>query len=102
MTDDAAPITRCDDTVVIRGAALPLLCRCTLALIQRRHRDGLSASPLLIEACRTLYRACMSRERHFLASNTVAESSWRGQNGEHVDSAEAPHRKAPPQQPFTW
>ena len=58
MTDDAAPITQSDDGVLISGAALPLLYRSVLALIARRSRDGLAASPLLLEARRTLYRAC--------------------------------------------
>jgi hypothetical protein len=37
--------------------------RSVLALIQRRHRDGLAA-PLLQEARRALYRAVMSQPRH--------------------------------------
>lgn len=33
-----APITQCDDGVLIQGAALPLLYRATVALIARRSR----------------------------------------------------------------
>ena len=65
---DPSPITQHDGTVLIRGAALPLLYRATLALIQRRNRDGLTASPLLQQACTTLYRATMSRAVYALAT----------------------------------
>ena len=64
MTDDAAPpITQRDGVVLISGAALPLLYRSVLALIARRSRDGLAASPLVLEARTALYRACMSAQR---------------------------------------
>jgi hypothetical protein len=83
-------ISQHDGAVVIRGAALPLMYRATLALVAKRSRDGLRASPLLQQAVTVLYRACtMSRERHPLAETSPPESSWRGQNGELVDSAEA-------------
>jgi len=38
---DPPPITQVGRTVVVPGPAIPLLYRCALALIQRRHRDGL-------------------------------------------------------------
>jgi len=78
---DAAPITpTCHDGVLIRGAALPLMYRSTLALIARRHRDGLAASPLLLEACRILYRATLSQPRHNIAHLALAESRCTGQD----------------------
>ena len=43
---DRAQITQDGASVVVSGAALPLLYRATLALIARRSRDGLAASPL--------------------------------------------------------
>ena len=58
MTDQA-PITQCDGAVVIRGAALPLMYRSTLALNARRSRDGLAASPCCTwPARRSTARAC--------------------------------------------
>jgi len=57
------PITQVGCTVVITGAGLPLMYRAVLALIARRSRDGLSASPLLNLARTTFYRACMSAQR---------------------------------------
>ena|ERR1700752_809244 len=65
MTDDAAaPITQVGITVLVQGAALPVLFRACLALIARCSRDGLAADPLLQLARTTLYRACMSQPRH--------------------------------------
>ena len=60
----SSPVVATADGVLLRGAALPVMYRATLALIARRSRDGLSASPLLHEARTTLYRACMSPPRH--------------------------------------
>ena len=56
---DPPPITQRDGAVLIAGDALPLMHRACLALVARRHRDGLAASPLLNQARTTLYRATM-------------------------------------------
>ena len=79
MTDEP-PITQIGASVVISGPALPLLYRATLALIARRHRDGLAASSLLQQARTTLYRACMSAQRrkgaaYHLASHAATASA---------------------------
>lgn len=66
-----------------------MLYRATLALIARRSRDGLAASPLLIEARTTLYRACVSPARHNLAQLTPAESGCNGQDDDLIGIAEA-------------
>jgi uncharacterized protein YjbI with pentapeptide repeats len=68
------PITQRDDGVLIRGDALPLMYRACLALVARRHRDGLAASPLLQQARTTFYRATMSSHRHEDDTHTLAES----------------------------
>ena len=77
MTDDAAPIIQCGDTVLISGAALPLMYRACLALVQRRHRDGLAAHPLLQLAVTTLHRAVLAliqrRHRDGLSSHELTE-----------------------------
>jgi hypothetical protein len=41
---DPPPITQRDDGVLITGEALPLLYWAVLALIARRHRDGLATA----------------------------------------------------------
>ena len=79
MTDDAAPITQIGTTVLIQGAALPVLYRACLALIARRSRDGQAPSPLLQEARRTFYRVCMSAQRRKGAAYHLAESRCNGQ-----------------------
>ena len=75
----------CAGAVVIRGQALQLVYRGLFSLRLRQHRDGIAPTPLLTEAIRVLYRACvelqMSQKRHFLASNTVAEAGCNGQDG---------------------
>jgi hypothetical protein len=55
MTDHPPPVVQRGSAVLIRGAALPLMYRATLALIARRSRDGLAISPLLHELRTTLY-----------------------------------------------
>ena len=65
--------------VVLRGPALPLLYRATLALIARRSRDGLAAQPLLRLSRTTFYRACMSAQRRKGAAYHLAESRCNGQ-----------------------
>jgi hypothetical protein len=77
MTDDAEPITQVGTTVVIQGAAV--MYRSCLALIARRSRDGLAASPLLHLSRTTFYRACMSTQRRKGAAYHLAESSCNGQ-----------------------
>lgn len=69
--------------------ATALLYRACLALIARRHRDGLGASPLLQQAVTTLHRACMSQARHEDAHLTPAESDCGGQHGDWIGVAEA-------------
>jgi hypothetical protein len=69
-----------DGGVLIRGEqALATLHRATLYGIQRRHREGLAVSPLLHLARTTLYRACMSAQRHKGAAYHLAESRCNGQ-----------------------
>ena len=65
--------------VVLRGPALPLMYRATLALIARRSRDGLAAQPLLRLSRTTFYRACMSAQRRKGAAYHLAESRCNGQ-----------------------
>ena len=43
---DPPPITQRDGAVLVQGAALPLMYRAALALMARRHRDGLAAGDL--------------------------------------------------------
>ena len=71
--------SRSRDGVLIQGEALPLLYRACLALIARRSRDGLAASPLLQQARTTFYRACMSAQRRKGAAYHLAESRCNGQ-----------------------
>ena len=77
MTDDAAPpIIQRDGVVLISGAALPLMYRACLALVQRRHRDGLAAHPLLQLAVTTLHRVLaliQRRHRDGLSSHELTE-----------------------------
>ena len=94
VTCDVTPepaITQRDGGVLIRGDALPLMYRCTLALIARRHRDGLAVTPLLQKARTTFYRACMSPARHRDDAHTLAESRCAGQDGALINSAAAAH-----------
>ena len=46
---DTAPITQHGDSVVIRGAALPLLYRACFAMTLRLHRNGVASPPVLRE-----------------------------------------------------
>ena len=78
MTDPPS-IAQDGATVVLRGSALPLLYRATLALIARRSRDGLAAQPLLRLSRTTFYRACMSAQRRKGAAYHLAESRCNGQ-----------------------
>jgi hypothetical protein len=55
MTDDAAPITQRGRAVLMQAVTLPLMYRTVLALIARRHRHGMAASPLRQQARTTLY-----------------------------------------------
>jgi excisionase family DNA binding protein len=67
MTDPGPPPIVADhDIVIIRGDALPLLYRATIALMLRHRRDGLAPPALLHQLRATLYRAVMSLERHEL------------------------------------
>ena len=71
MSIDRPPIQQCDDgTVLVSGAAVPLLYRAVLALPVRHRRDGVSSPPALHELRATLYRATMSRPRHELSAAT--------------------------------
>ena len=83
MTDP--PITQTGDSVTIRGAALPLLYRATLALAVRHNRDGITPPPLLHQLRAVLFRATtMSPPRHLLdetpppgpRSNSQGVSDW--------------------------
>jgi excisionase family DNA binding protein len=77
---DPPPITQDGDTVLIRGAALPMAYRATLALILREHRDGVTPSPLLHQLRRELYRATtMSPPRHKDAGHTTGGPCCNGQ-----------------------
>ena len=49
MTDHPPPVVQRGSAVLIRGAALPLMYRATLALTARRSHDGLAVSPLVHE-----------------------------------------------------
>ena len=63
--------------------------RAVLALIARRHRDGLAASPLLQEAHRTLYRACLSAGGHEDAPAPRHCQAAGRQDGDWIGIAEA-------------
>ena len=59
--------------------------RATLALIARRRRDGLAASPLLQQARTTLYRATvMSSRRHGIHDSPSPVSRCAGQDGDLI------------------
>ena len=79
---------RADGTVVIRGEALPLLYRAVLALAIRHRHDGVSSPPLLREATRVLYRACLSESRHEDDERPSPEPSCNGQDGSWLSVAE--------------
>ena len=90
MTDDAAPITHTGTTVVLSGDALPLMYRAVLALIARRHRDGLAASPLLQQARIAFFRATvMSSRRHGIDDSPSPVSRCAGQDGDLIGVAAA-------------
>jgi hypothetical protein len=78
----APPITQDGGVVIVRGEALRVLYRATLALAARHHRDGL-ASPALLHALRAeLYRASMSRSRRKLATAVDTPACCTCQDGD--------------------
>ena len=90
MTDDPPPIVARDDgTVVVSGAAVPLLYRAVHALAIRQHRDGLAPPPLLAEARTALFRAATSRRRHRLDETPPTTPCCDGHDSAYVDSAAA-------------
>jgi len=78
MTDP--PITQTGDSITIRGAALPLMYRATLALAVRHNRDGITPPPLLHQLRAVLFRATtMSPPRHKDAGRTTGGPCCNGQ-----------------------
>ena len=68
--------------MIIRGEALPLLYRATLALAARHRRDGVSSPPLLHDARTALFRATTSPPRHELATAVDTSACCKCQNGD--------------------
>ncbi len=81
MSTDLPPLVARDDgTVLISGAALPLLYRCVLAGIARQHRDGIATSPLLHQIRTVLFQAATSPTRHMLAETPPTTPCCESQN----------------------
>jgi len=88
MTDP--PITQTGDSITIRGAALPLMYRATLALAVRHNRDGITPPPLLHQLRAVLFRATtMSPPRHLLDETPPPGPCSACHDSDLIDSATA-------------
>ena len=87
MTDHPPPVLQRGCCVVIQGAALPLMYRSVLALIQRRHHDGVAVPPLARGPHDDLPRP--SQPRHEDDGHPLGTSCSCGQDGDWISVAEA-------------